>query len=124
MTTFKKTYFFIFLGLLLTEICIALFVNDAFIRPYFGDFLATICLYCFFMTFINLKPLHIALLSLLISVLIEIFQYLNWGHSTTIKSNKTLQVVLGSSFSWGDVVAYVLGFFVVIYVELKTRKNA
>jgi hypothetical protein len=40
----RKTYFWIFLGLLLLEIGIALFVHDDFIRPYVGDVLVTVLL--------------------------------------------------------------------------------
>lgn len=33
----RLLYTFLFCGLLALEICIALFVHDAFIRPYVGD---------------------------------------------------------------------------------------
>ena len=42
----RLTYFLIFCGLLATEIVIALFVNDAFVRPYVGDMLVTLLLCC------------------------------------------------------------------------------
>jgi hypothetical protein len=40
-------YLFGFIVLLITEIIIALFINDNIIRPYFGDILVIILMYTF-----------------------------------------------------------------------------
>lgn len=42
----RTTYAVIFGVLLLTEIIIALFVHDNFVRPYIGDVLVTVLLCC------------------------------------------------------------------------------
>jgi hypothetical protein len=45
MFTFKLKLFITFLLLFLVEVGIALWVDDAIIRPFFGDFLAVIALF-------------------------------------------------------------------------------
>ena len=42
MLRFNKTYFLLTILLFCTEVIIALFVHDNFIRPYFGDVLVVI----------------------------------------------------------------------------------
>jgi len=58
---FNKTYFLLALLLLSVELFIGFFVRDAVIRPYGGDFLVVILLYCMLKSFIDLAvyPLHL-----------------------------------------------------------------
>ncbi len=53
MARFHYRYFLLAAGLLGLEICIARFAHDRFVRPYVGDFLATILLYCLLERFPN-----------------------------------------------------------------------
>ena len=50
-------YAICFIGLFIVETLIALFVRDAFIRPYMGDVLVVILIYCFVRIFIT-EPLR------------------------------------------------------------------
>lgn len=50
-------YAICFIGLFIVETLIALFVRDAFIRPYMGDVLVVILIYCFARIFIT-EPLR------------------------------------------------------------------
>ena len=50
-------YAICFAGLFVVETLIALFVRDAFIRPYMGDVLVVILVYCFVRMFIT-RPLR------------------------------------------------------------------
>ena len=55
----KKTriiYGIIALVIFLSEVYIALFVKDSFIRPYFGDVLVTALICCFIRVFFPLNP--------------------------------------------------------------------
>ena len=47
MLLFRRSYFSFFVLLFIIEVLIALFVNDRLIRPYVGDFLVVILIYCF-----------------------------------------------------------------------------
>ena len=57
-------YAICFIGLFIVETLIALFVRDAFIRPYMGDVLVVILIYCFVRIFIT-EPLRGLPLSLI-----------------------------------------------------------
>ena len=61
MLTFNLKYFLFALALFMIEVLIALFVHDSFIRPYLGDFLVVILIYCAVRTFIKASPLKIAI---------------------------------------------------------------
>lgn len=57
--------------LFLLEILIALLAHDKIIRPYAGDFLAIIFLYCLAQGLLSAAPKKVALGILLVSYLIE-----------------------------------------------------
>lgn len=69
-------YAICFAGLFVVETLIALFVRDAFIRPYMGDVLVVILVYCFVRMFIT-RPLRwLPLWIFLFACCIETLQYL------------------------------------------------
>src|SRR3954470_24994233 len=75
MLTFNFKYFLLAFVLFVIEVLIALFVRDNFIRPYFGDYLVVILMYCAVRTFVKASPLKIAIGVLLFSYIIEVLQY-------------------------------------------------
>ncbi|MDI6050409.1 DUF2809 domain-containing protein [Flavobacterium sp. XS2P24] len=117
MLQFNRTYFAFTIFLFLLETVIALFVHDNFIRPYFGDFLVVILLYCFLKSFLNVSVWAAAGLVLLFSFAIEIAQYFNMVEKLGLQHYKIAIVVLGNSFAWMDLLAYVLGILAVISIE-------
>ena len=122
MLTFNKKAFTIFVALFLTEVMIAMYVNDAIIRPFFGDFLAVIALYYLLKSFLKISNFTLVLSSLLFAYFLEILQYFNFLHYSGLKQYKIIVIVLGTSFAWGDIVAYTLGALFVIFSE-KQLKN-
>ena len=117
MFQFNRNYFAVTVLLFLTEITIALYVHDNFIRPYFGDFLVVILLYCFLMSFLKISIWVAAALVLVFSFAIETAQYFNIVEKLGLQSNKIVKVVLGNSFAWVDLLAYTLGILAVISME-------
>jgi hypothetical protein len=105
------------------ETCIAYFLKTGFIRHTLGDFFVVIMLYCFLKSFINVKPIPIAILVLIISFGIEflqltpILQYLHLQHNTLART------VLGNTFHLLDLVAYTIGVLTIISVELKLKQT-
>lgn len=98
--------------LLLAEIWIGLFVHDRFIRPYFGDVLITILLCCLCRT---VFPKGIALLPLYVFIfatLVEILQYLNVVELLGLENNTFICTLVGTSFSFIDLICYGIGCFV------------
>ncbi|HLO44458.1 MAG TPA: DUF2809 domain-containing protein [Leadbetterella sp.] len=102
--------------LLAVEIFIAVFIHDQFIRPFFGDFLAVVFVYCGLRIF-NQNILKTALLSLLIAYFIEILQYFKFIEITGLIKYKMLAILIGNSFSWLDILAYTLGFVFILLIE-------
>lgn len=114
---FNSTYFLLALLLFVTEVLIALYVHDQIIRPYIGDVLVVILMYCSVKTIFDypIKPTAIAVL--IISFTIEVLQYLNIVEKLGLQDNKLAATVIGTSFSWVDICAYILGFFLVLAFE-------
>ena len=117
MFTFNKNYFVLTLLVFLTEVGIALYVDDAFIRPYFGDVLVVILLYCFVKSFLKLPVVTVALFVLLFAFTIEFFQFLNIVEKLGLQNVKLARTVIGTSFSWEDIVCYILGIGIVVASE-------
>ncbi len=105
------------LGLFLVETFIAIFIKDNFIRPIFGDFLSVIFLYYLFRCFLPQSSFQIAFVSLMIAYLLEIIQYFHILKLTGLDRFYVLRVLAGTSFSWGDILAYTLGFGFILLIE-------
>ena len=101
--------FVAFILIFITEILIALYVNDSFVRPYGGDVLVVIMICYFVKAFIKTNPLGLSIGALLFSYLIEVAQYFRMVEVLGVQDNKLLTIVLGSSFSWLDMLAYTAG---------------
>jgi hypothetical protein len=114
---FYKKYFLLTALLFLIEVLIAVFVHDRFIRPYFGDYLVVIFLYCFLRSFVRAPVLPAALAVLVFSYLIEVLQYYNLVSMLGLEQSKIARIVIGTGFSWWDMVAYTLGIATVILME-------
>ncbi len=115
--TFNKYYFALAVLLFVTEVLIALYVHDAIIRPYFGDFLVVILIYCFVKVFV-VSPLLPTLIGvLLFAYLIEFLQYLQLVKVLGLQNNAFARTVIGTTFQWGDILMYTLGIGLVLVVE-------
>ena len=117
MLHFHKNYFVITLLLFAVEILIALFAHDQFIRPYAGDFLVVIFLYCLIKSFFSAPVLPTALAVLLFSYLIETSQYFNLAYHLGLDRSKIALLILGNYFAWNDILAYTLGMITVLAWE-------
>ncbi len=114
---FKGRYFVVALIIFFTEILIALFAHDRIIRPYIGDFLVVILIYCFLRSFINMSVIRLAFSALIFSYIVETLQYFNILDRLGLQNSSLARVVMGSSFEWTDLIAYTLGIVFVLYVE-------
>jgi Protein of unknown function (DUF2809) len=117
MLTFKFRYFVCALLIFFIEVFIALFIHDGIIRPYIGDILVVILIYCFLRSFLNLSVWTLAVITLLFSWLIEVLQYFKIVELLGLQNSKFAQVVMGTSFSWIDILCYTLGFAIVLSAE-------
>ncbi|RYZ94082.1 MAG: DUF2809 domain-containing protein [Sphingobacteriaceae bacterium] len=120
--SFKFYYFLPFVLLLIVEVLIAIYVHDNWVRPYAGDLLVVIMLYCLVKSLINATVIPAALSVLVFAYLVELSQYFHLVSLLRLENNSVARVVMGSSFSWIDILAYTLGILLVIGVE-KTKLN-
>ncbi len=118
---FNKQYFFFAVTLFIIEVFIATFVHDAFVRPYLGDLFVVILLYCSIRSFLQVNTLKTAFAVLIISYLIEISQFFNLTRLAGWENSKIASLMLGSSFSFIDILMYTLGILIVIIIEIKIK---
>jgi hypothetical protein len=117
MLTFRKHYFLITVLLFVTELLIATFLHDRIIRPYFGDFLVVILVYCFLRSFFKVSIVKAAIATLVFAYLIECMQYLNLIQKLGLQNSKMANLILGNLFQWIDLLAYTLGILLVLLIE-------
>lgn len=121
---FNYRYFLLAIILFIVEVLIALYVHDAVIRPYIGDLLVVILIYCFAKTFLNTPVIPTAIAVLLFAFAIEVAQYFNMVRVLGLQQFKIARVVLGTSFEWIDLLAYTAGAATVIITEkMRVKKK-
>ncbi|MBK9017843.1 MAG: DUF2809 domain-containing protein [Saprospiraceae bacterium] len=117
MLKFQYHYLLFAAIIFVIEVLIALYVQDGIIRPYIGDFLVVILIYCFFKSFLNLSVWAVAVGVLLFSYTIEVLQYFKIVELLHLQGSKLASTIIGTSFSWTDMLAYTLGVGFVLLVE-------
>lgn len=118
---FDLKSFLVFLLIFVIEVIIALYVRDSIIRPYGGDVLVVMLMYYFLKSFVRVKPLYLAIAVLIFAYAVEIGQYFNLVEVLGMQDNKIMSVVIGSSFSWGDMLAYTVGAVICIILDRKEK---
>lgn len=113
----RLSFAFLSLGIFLIELIIAMFVHDSFIRPYGGDVLITLLLCCIVNSVLadRFKPLPLAVF--LFSVLVELCQYFDYAELLGLAKYKVLRVILGSTFSFVDILCYAVGCVLFVIVD-------
>lgn len=125
MITFQRNYFTLTILLFCIEVFIALFFHDGFVRPYVGDFLVVILIYCFIKTFLKTPVLQTALAVLIFAYLIELSQYFHLVSKLGLQNSRLANLILGNLFQWVDIIAYTLGIVLVVILEkLKASSNS
>ena len=114
---FNAYYFYWTVLLFITEVYIAVFVKDDFVRPYMGDFLVVILIYAFIRAFFKYPMLNTAIGVLLFSFLVEILQYFNIVEVLGLGASQLSRTVIGTTFVWEDFIAYSLGIATVLGAE-------
>ncbi len=124
MKKLRLTYAIIFISLLFTEILIALFVHDNFIRPYVGDVLVTILLCCLCRTLVPQGVPALPLYVFIFAALTEIAQYFDIVKLLHLEDNTLLSTVIGRTFSFADLLCYAAGCLIFLIAEkyVKHRK--
>ena len=102
--------------LFIAEIIIGLYVKDDFIRPYGGDILITILLCCIARAVYPEKPKLLALYVLIFATVVEVVQATPLPHIIA-NGSKLLLTLMGSSFSFIDILCYAAGCIIFAIAE-------
>ena len=94
---------------LAVEVVIACYVHDRFIRPYVGDVLVVVVVYCFVRIWVpqgvRLLPLYV----FLFAAGVEVLQYFHLVELLGVGNNTFLRFVLGWGFDLKDILCYGIG---------------
>ena len=106
------------IALFVIEVIIATKLNHYhFIRAYFGDFLVVILVYCAVKAFWNVEATRLAIGVFAFAVVVELAQLLRV--SDVLQLTGWARVVVGTSFSFHDVLMYATGCIVVWWVDTR-----
>lgn len=121
MVKVSTKYLLLSATLLVVEICIGLFAHDKIIRPYVGDLLVVILLYCLVKSFFRISALKAAIGVLLFAWLVEILQAFHIADRLGFEHSKLARIIIGSTFEWSDMVVYALGIGIVLLLEARSE---
>lgn len=114
-------YIVAFLVLLIIEIIIALYVNDAVVRPYIGDVLVVILMYAMIRGVIKKSIKFLPLYLFLVASTVEFAQYFRIVDMLHLQNNKVISTIIGTSFDIKDIVCYLIATEILIIWEKKER---
>lgn len=109
--------------LLVTEVLIALFVHDGFVRPYVGDVLVVAVIYTFIRIFLPEKCPLLPLFVFIFAAAVEVSQYFRLVELLGLGNNRFFRVLIGSVFDWKDILCYAIGCLILGAYEIIIRKK-
>lgn len=119
VTTKKRLcYLFTTVILIFIEVLIALFVHDAFVRPYLGDVLVVIVLYTFVRSFLPEQCPFLPALIFLFAAGVEGLQFIHIVELLGLEEIAFFRVLIGSVFDRKDIVCYAVGCLILGGYEL------
>jgi len=120
---FHPSYGILTLALIGIEIFIGACLHDPVIRPYGGDLLVVILLYCAVRTFWDLPVVPLALSVLAFSYVEETLQYFHLADRLGFTKPSLARTLIGTYFTWVDMLSYTLGIAAVLVLEGLARRQ-
>lgn len=110
-------YLAAFILIFLIEAAIALWVHDRMIRPYIGDALVVVLVYCFVRIFLPDGIRYLPLYVFLFAAFVEVMQYFRLVELLGLERCRAARIILGSVFDWKDILCYGLGCLILYWLE-------
>ncbi|MEM7374625.1 MAG: DUF2809 domain-containing protein [Bacteroidota bacterium] len=107
----------------IVEVLIAIYVKEGFVRHTLGDVLVVVLIYCTIQTFWDLPVIPAAIGVLVFAYLVEMMQYFHIVEILGLEQNRLARIVIGTSFSWGDIVAYTIGVLCIVFAEFLIERK-
>ncbi len=114
---YKTSFLLLAISLFIIEIGIALYVTNTFIRSFFGDFLVVILIYSAVKSVFDIKPKQLAIAVFIFASSIELMQLIHIVDKLGIE-NKILRIAIGNSFSYYDILMYLLGCITIFVLDI------
>lgn len=114
---FSLIPFVMFLLIFGVEVIIALFFDDAIIRPLVGDLLVVVLLFYLVKAFIDWPDIGVAIGVCLFAWGIEFAQALQLVERLGLGDVALARTVIGTTFDWRDLVAYTIGAVLSVWLE-------
>ncbi|WP_041494927.1 ribosomal maturation YjgA family protein [Nonlabens marinus] len=120
----QATYVLGTLVFFLIEVFIAVYVFDDIVRPYLGDLLVVILLYCFTMAITHLRIITALTIVLCFSFVVEFLQGIQLIEMLGWQNSRLARTIIGTSFSYWDLLMYTAGALLILSIEwfISTRK--
>ena len=114
----RPKYMLVTLGLFIAEVLIATTLSGSrFIRSYLGDYLVVILLYYLVESFYDAPPLVLSISIFVFACGVEIAQYFKLADVLGLQPGSVLSILIGTSFSWMDIVMYFAGGATAYFVD-------
>lgn len=120
--TFSRRHALLALLLFGIELLIGTQLDDAFIRPFVGDLLVVVLIYCLLRTLLAIPCYPLAIGVLLFATLVETGQYFHLADRLGLGHIRLARIIIGSTFDPKDLLAYLLGT-VLIMVSHAAREK-
>lgn len=120
---FNKYYALLAVLLFGVELVIALWVHDTLIRPFIGDVLVVMLLFCLLRTVIQINNQCLILGVLIFSYAVEIGQYFQLAQWLGLAQYPIARIVIGSTFDGMDLLAYTLGALLLSATHIMVTTN-
>ncbi len=98
-------------------------MHGRFVRPYIGDLLVVMLIYCFVKAFVNTPVFKTAVAVLIFSYTVEVTQYFKLVEVLGLGKSTFARVIFSSSFEWVDMLAYTAGILIVLAIENFVKKG-
>ncbi len=110
-----------FILLFLTEVYIAIFVKDSFVRPYLGDVLVVILLYCLIRSLLLVDDRKLIIGVFIFACFVEFTQYIHLIRILGLEHSRIMSAIMGTSFAWNDILCYLAGC-AIVYVAATIKR--
>lgn len=120
---FSTRYAALALAMFATEVAIACFVHDAFVRPLVGDALVVVLVYATVLSLFELPPLPTALGAFVFACAVEIGQYFELVKLLGLERVALARVVIGTAYDPHDFIAYATGAALLIASDRLLRRK-
>ena len=119
----RITYAIVTIVLHLIEILIALYVHDAFVRPYLGDVIVVVVLYTFIRIFVPEKCPLLPLWVFVFAAGVEVLQLLHIVDLLGLGNISFFRILIGSVFDVKDIIFYAVGCALLGIYECFAQQN-